>query len=122
LIVAFRLDANQRLVAFSGYECSAITINGHEHRFGDQSFGTIGWASVPANRRVPGGAVLEVWIQGEGEVRIPLVEPVRSPSLFSAHGRAGALAEEIPCALRDRELRFTAKAGWGLRKLFLLST
>ena len=120
LIVAFRLDANQRLVAFSGYDCAAITVDGHEHRFTDQPFATIGWAPVPANRRVPGGAILEVWIQGEGEVRIPLVEPARSPALFFAHGRAGALAEAIPCAAKDSVLRFTAKAGWGLRKLFLL--
>lgn len=120
LIVAFRLDANQRLVAFSGYDCAAISVDGREHRFADQPFATIGWAPVPANRRVPGGAILEVWIQGEGEVRLPLAEPVRSPVLFFAHGRAGALAEEIPCEAKDGGLRFTAKAGWGLRKLFLL--
>jgi hypothetical protein len=121
LIVAFRLDANQRLVAFSGYDCDAITVDGREHRFADQPFATIGWAPVPANRRVPGGAIMEVWVQGEGEVRIPLVEPVRSPALFFAHGRAGAIAEEVPSEAKDGVLRFTAKAGWGLQKLFLLS-
>ena len=121
LIVAFRLDAEQRLVAFSGYDCAAITVDGREHRFADQPFATIGWAPVPAKRRVPGGAILEVWIQGEGEARIPLAELVRSPALFFAHGRAGAIAEEIPCEAKDGLLRFTAKAGWGLRKFFLLS-
>jgi hypothetical protein len=120
LIVAFRLDAEQRLIAFSGYDCAAITVDGREHRFADQPFATVGWAPVPANRRVPGGAVLEIWIEGEGEVRIPVVAPARFGALFFGHGRAGSLAEEIPCVLRDRVLRFTAKAVWGLRKLFLL--
>ncbi len=120
LIVAFRLDANQRLVAFSGYDCAVITVDGLEYRFADQPLATIAWSPVPPNRRVPGGAILEVWIQGESEVRVPLAEPVRSPALFFAHGRAGSLAEEIPCALKDGDLLFTAKSGWGPRKLFLL--
>jgi len=122
LIVAFRLDAEQQLVAFSGYDCATITVDGREQRFADQPFATIGWAPVPASRRVAGGAILEVWVQGEGEVRIPLIEPVRSPALFFAHGRPGTLAEETPCEAKGGVLRFTAKAGWGLRKLFLLST
>ena len=61
-----------------------------------------------------------VWIQGDAEVRLPVAEPMRSPALFFAHGRAGSLAEEIPCTLKEGLLRFTAKSGWGLRKLFLL--
>lgn len=121
LIAAFRLDAEQRLVAFSGYDCAAITVDGREHRFADQPLATIAWATVPANRRVPGGAILEAWIHGEGEVRIPLGELARSPALFFAHGRAGALAEEIPCGVKDGVLRFTTKSGWGWRKLFLLA-
>jgi hypothetical protein len=121
LIVAFRLDAEQRLIAFSGYDCSGITVDGREHRFADQPFATAAWSPVPANRRVPGGAILEVWIQGEGEVRIPLAEPARPALLFFAGSRAGSLAEEIPCVLNDGGLRFTAKSGWGLRKLFLLA-
>ena len=76
---------------------------------------------MPASRRVAGGAILEAWVQGEGEVHIPLGEPVRSPALFFAHGRAGAIAEAVPSEPRDGVLRFTAKAGWGLQKLFLLS-
>jgi hypothetical protein len=120
LIVAFRLDVEQRLIAFSGYDCAAITVDGRKHRFADQPFATVAWAPVPANRRVSGGAVLEVWIHGEGEVRIPFTEPARSPALFFAHSRAGSLAEEIPCILKDGVLRFTARSGWGLRKLFLL--
>jgi hypothetical protein len=63
---------------------------------------------------------LEVWVHGEGEVHIPLGEAVPSPTLFFAHGRAGALAEEVPCNVAEGLLRFTAKSGWGLRKLFLL--
>ncbi len=120
LIVAFRTDGEKRLVAFSGYDCASINLDGREHRFADQPFATIGWAPVPANRRVAGGAIMEVWVQGEGEVRIQIVETVRAAALFFAHGRAGALAEEVPCEAKDGVLRFTAKAGWGLRKLFLL--
>ena len=120
LIVAFRLDAKNRLAAFSGYDCSAITIDGREHRFADQPLATSGWAPVPANRRVTGGAILEVWIQGEGEIRIPITETPLAPLLFFAHGRAGSLAEEIPCAVKDGLLRFHAKSNWGQRKLFLL--
>ncbi|MCC7084848.1 MAG: hypothetical protein IT427_07565, partial [Pirellulales bacterium] len=120
LIVAFRLDDKQRLAAFSGYDCHEIKLDGQLHRFADRPMATIGWAPVPANRGVAGGAVLEAWVQGEGEVNIPLTIPVESPTLFHAHGRAGSLAGDISCSVKDGQLRFAAKAGWGLAKLFLM--
>lgn len=120
LIVAFRTDGKKRLAAFSGYDCREITIDGQTLRFSDQPLATIAWAPVPTSRQVPGGAVLELWVQGDGEISIPLTIPTQSPTLFHAHGRAGSLAGEIPCSVKDGQLRFTAKAGWGLAKLFLM--
>lgn len=120
LIVAFRTDDKKRLAAFSGYDCREITIDGQTHRFSDQPLATIAWAPVPTGRQLPDGALLELWVQGDGEISIPLTISTESPTLFQAHGRAGSLAGEIPCSVKDGHLRFTAKAGWGLAKLFLM--
>lgn len=120
LIVAFRMDGKQRLTAFSGYDCREITIDGQMHRFSDQPLATIAWAPVPTNRQVPGGAKREIWVKGDGPVNIPLAHSVDSAALFLAGGRTGSLANEVPCSIKDGVLRFTANAGWGLAKLYLL--
>ena len=50
----------------------------------------------------------------------PVHHPAHSQVLFFVRGRASALAKEIPCAVNNGVLRLIARAGWGLRKLFLL--
>lgn len=122
LIVAFRTDDEKRLAAFSGYDCREITIDGQKHRFADQSLAAIGWAPAPANRRVLGGAVLELWVQGSGKVNIPLTSVLKLPALCLAHGRVGAVANEVPFTIHDDKLSFDAKPEWGLAKLYLLAS
>ncbi len=120
LIVAFRADDQKRLAAFSGYDCREITIDGETHRFSDQPLALIAWAPVPANRQVPGGAELEIWVQGDGSVNIPLAHSVDSGRLFLAGGRMGSVGSEVPCTVKDGNLKFAANAGWGLAKLYLM--
>ncbi len=120
LLVAFRPGPNRGLAAFGGYHCTGIRLNGTEHRFAERPFSFIGWAPVAENRRVPGGAALELWVHGDGEVRIPLPAEVAGTRLFFAGNRPGAVGAEVPMALRDGHAVFTAQSGWPVKHLFLL--
>jgi hypothetical protein len=119
--VAFRVDARQRLIAFAGHHCDSITVDGREHRFADKTLGTIGWAPVLPNRRVPGGALMEIFVHCDGALRIPLPEELAGARLFFAGSRPGSIGEAIPCRVTGGNLEFTATGSWSYRKLFVLA-
>ena len=69
--MAFRVDPQGNLIAFAGSGATRITIDGRETVFADQPFGQVAWAPVSENRRVQGGAVLQLMAYGTGTLRIP---------------------------------------------------
>jgi hypothetical protein len=69
--VSFRVDEAGNLIAFAGQNCSNITIDDREFVFADKAVGTIGWAPVDENRRVDNGAILIVYCDTAGSIRIP---------------------------------------------------
>jgi hypothetical protein len=121
LIVGFRLDARQRLVAFGGHGSDRIQIDGREHRFSDGPLAFIAWAPVLESRQIPGGAKLEVWVHGAASVAIPLPDGVSSGALRFQGASVGVAGAPVPGAECGRErLRFRAEATWGLAHLYLL--
>jgi hypothetical protein len=69
--VTFRVDARGHLIAFAGAGCRKITIDGCEIVFADQDLPLIAWAPVANERRVDGGAVLQIMVHGSGTIRLP---------------------------------------------------
>lgn len=69
--VTFRLDAAGNLAAFAGMQTKGIRVNGRDHVFADAPLPLIAWAPLPPERRVAGGATLQIMVQGDGEVRLP---------------------------------------------------
>lgn len=120
LVMAFRLDARGRLIAFAGHDCASIRIDGREHVFAERPMKHVAWAPVPVERRVPGGAVMELWVHGEGQVRIPLPEDLRSVRVFLQGARLDAPGATVPARVESGELRFRAQGGWGAMHLFVL--
>ena len=120
LVVAFRSDGQGRLAAFAGHGCDRIRIEDREHVFADRPMPFVGWAPVAENRRVPGGAVLEVWAHGEGKLRITLNEPVPDARLLRASGPPGAVGEAVPATVAGEVLEFEAGAGKAQGHLYLL--
>ncbi|HBL76651.1 MAG: hypothetical protein A2W90_23925 [Bacteroidetes bacterium GWF2_42_66] len=66
LTVAFRLN-NQELVAFDGYQCKEINIDGENYTFTENPFSRI--VFVPENES---GSSYALYLQGEGKIRIPV--------------------------------------------------
>ena len=120
LVMAFRMDARGRLAAFAGYDCASIRIDGRDHVFADAPLPHIAWAPVPPERRVPGGAVMEFWVRGQGALRIPLPEDVRAVRLFLQGARPDSAGAAVPAQVQDGELRFRAEPGWGAAHGFVV--
>ncbi len=103
-VVAFRLDASGGLLAFGGHETQGIRIDGRDHCFADQPLDFLAFAPVPAARRVPGGAVMMIWVQGEGEFRLPAPPGLKAPRVFQQGAFAGSPGAEVPSTLQDGHL------------------
>ncbi len=69
--LAFRTDEQGHLIAFAGHSCRQIALDGHTVVFADQPLPLITFAPVASQRRIAGGAVYQIVIQGTGTVHLP---------------------------------------------------
>ena len=120
LVVGFRLDAAQRLIGFSGHDCRQIRLNGHEHVLADRALALVAWAPVEGARRIPGGAILEIWVTGEAKLRIPAPNVPERARLVMAGGRPGVAGEAVSATLENGFLEFETRASRGQLHLYLL--
>jgi len=120
LVVAFRLDDRGWLTAFAGHHCRSILLDGHDVAFASQPVDLAAWAPVLPARQVPGGAVLEIWVQGDAEMRIPLPAGIDKGELYCAGGRIGSFGEKVACECAGGILRFKARHGWPRQHLFFV--
>jgi len=120
LAMAFRLDGGGSLAAFAGYKCRKIAIGGREFEFANAPVALAAWAPVLSERRIFGGAVMEVWVHGEADIRLPLPAGVTAGGLYMQGARLGSLGEKVACECAAGTLRFKALSAWGQRRLFLV--
>ena len=107
------------MTAFGGYDCTSIHLDGVDHTFAERPIAHLAWAPVAENRRVPGGAVIEIWVASGGPVRIPAANRAIRGRLFHAGSAPGVLGEELKCASSNGMLRFDP-ASQGRRRHFYL--
>jgi hypothetical protein len=121
-VVAFREDATGRLAAFAGYQTDRIRVDDREHVFSDKPMEFIAWAPVPPARRMPGGARLEVWVQGAARIRIPWNQTEGTPRLVRAGNIPGTSGPATEATFRDGWLEFEAGPGKAQGHLYLLES
>jgi hypothetical protein len=119
LVVAFCPGPNHSLSAFGGYQCQAITLDGVEHPFADAVMDHLAWAPVAENRRVPGGAIMEIWATGEATLRIPLPDG-KGSRLFRHGARPGVLGEEVKMSIENHHVVFQVKRAEPIKTFYLL--
>ncbi len=108
--LALRLDKQGHLIAFVGSWADRITIDGRETVFAEKPLSLVAWAPVPEQRRVPGGAVLQIRIQGQGTVMIPATGLPERLSLVAEGPTPGSRGEAIPCHREGDAFVFTTTA------------
>lgn len=118
--LAFRADDAARLIAFAGSWGDRVTVDGRETVFADKPLSLVSWAPVPEQRRVPGGAVLQLWIQGEGQLRVPAFTLPAQVRLFAQGATPGSRGQEIPCRREGDALIFEVTAATQFRWLYVV--
>ncbi len=116
--VAFRVDGQNELVAFAGKNCRQISIGGKTTVFAEQPMPCIAWAPIPPERRVDGGAVLEMFFWGAGRVQIPAKDLPGAVELFAQGSTPGSRGNAIPCTLENGVLAFEVPANAGNRWIY----
>jgi hypothetical protein len=102
--MTFRVDAGGDLVAFCGYQCQALTVDGRTWTIADKPLGTAFWAPVEERRRVPGGAVMAMLFSGEGTVRVPAVGLPGKVTVVAEGRTPGSRGETIPARIENGAL------------------
>lgn len=103
--MAFRASGGD-LVAFAGSQCDRITVDGTETVFADRLIGQLAWAPIPEERRVPGGAFLQIMAYGTGKLSLPVPGRTKPVRLFAEGATPGSRGTEIPCTLEGGRLQF----------------
>lgn len=105
--LAFRVDTNGALLAFAGNHTREITIDGRHTVFADRKMEQIGWAPVREERRIPNGAIEQIWVRGAGHVQIPANNLPSEVALVAEGPRPGSRGAAVPSQLRNGNLEFT---------------
>lgn len=121
-VVAFREDETGQLAAFAGYQTDRIRVDDREHMFSDKPMEFIAWAPVARARQMPGGARLEVWVQGSARIRIPWNQAEGTPRLVRAGNKPGTSGAAMEATFRDGWLEFEAGPGKAQGHLYLLES
>lgn len=106
--MAFRLDDRGNLISFAGGGSRSITIDRKAVVFADRLVDRIGWAPVTKPRRVSGGAMMQIMVQGSGLIRIPMAGAENSVSLVAEGATPGSRGVNVPVKLEKGVLAFTA--------------
>jgi hypothetical protein len=109
------------LVAFAGHNCQKIALDGREVIFASKPVSLAAWAPVLPERRVPGGALIEVWVHGEADMSLPLPAGVKNGELYFQGPRIDAFGERVACECSGGVLRFKARDDWPQKHLFLVA-
>ena len=95
--LAFRLDDAGDMAAFAGTQFSSVTIDGREWKFADGPLSHLVYGPVTEDRRVAGGAVLQVRFDGAPAVRIPAKGLPEKVKVFAEGATPGSRGAEAPC-------------------------
>lgn len=118
--MAFRVDAEGNLMAFTGSTTDRITVDGKTTVFADAKLPGIAWAPIAEERRIEGGAVMQVLVYGGGTIRIPAVNLPEKTSLIAEGVKPGSRGEVVPAQVTDGFLTFTSPEHLSGRWLYVV--
>ena len=94
-VVAFRLSATGDLSGFAGVDCNQITLDGREFVFAEHPVGVIAWGPVSPSRQIPGGAVFQAVVHGQGTIRIPLADLPANLKIVAEGATPGSRGHDV---------------------------
>ena len=116
--LAFRTNGEGILVAFCGKGTDRITVDGRNTVFADRPMPTAAWAPIAQERRVKGGAFLEMFFQGQGQMRIPVSGVAKRVTMVAQGAIPGSRGEDVPCTMAEGCLLFEVTPALSNRWLY----
>ena len=120
LTTTFRVDDQKRLIAFCGSDCQKISVDGVVTEFSDKPMALVAWAPVLASRKVDGGAVLQLFYIGEGNLRIPAPGLAGPVDVVSEGSKPGSRGEVLESSLENGMLLVHAVPQFGHRWIYVV--
>ncbi len=102
--VAFRVGSGGELEAFAGHKAKQITVDGKTTVFADRVFDMVAWAPVARERRIEGGAVMQIMARGDGALRIPARELTSSATVYAEGPTPGSRGKRVPARVESGTL------------------
>lgn len=118
--MSFRVGSDQQLLAFAGYAASGVTVNGRTYKFSEKPLDLIAFAPVAAERRVPGGAVMQILVRGTGEVRVPAPGVSPRARLIAEGPAPGSRGAAVPFRIEQGFLVFHSTPATQNRWLYVV--
>lgn len=98
--VSFRVNKQGELIAFCGADCTEIKVDDNHIRFAEQignhPIVLVVWAPIAPERRVPGGAVMELQVHGSARLTLPEQLFPEEFRLFLEGATPGSRGREVP--------------------------
>jgi len=104
--MSFRTGARGALEAFAGSDASGVTVDGKKYVFSAKPLAQIAFAPVAAERRVQGGAAMQILAAGDGAVRVPAVDIPAGAQLFAEGDAPGSRGTAVAARVRDGSIEF----------------
>lgn len=120
LAVAFRLDEHGELRAFAGYDCTDISIDDRTWHLSDVPLAHIAWAPIPSEQQVSNGALLRIWVDGAGTVRVPIPSGMTDVALVAEGATPGSRGDVVPCHCANGWMTLEATPAASRRWLYVV--
>jgi hypothetical protein len=102
--VAFRMNSAGDLIGFAGVNCREITVDGRKFEFAEKPIPVIAWGPVATIRQIPGGAVFQTIVLGQGSIRIPLADLPRNLEIVAEGATPGSRGHIVTSRVEDNTL------------------
>jgi hypothetical protein len=119
LILAIRTDNQGEPIGFEGHDCDRVRIDGQVYTFAKQKQKHIAWSPVADNRQIPDKAFLQIYVDGSGEIKIPLKTNRRNLELFTESQVPGSMGKQVPITYENGYLNFIITPENARRWLYL---
>ncbi|MBI4889506.1 MAG: hypothetical protein HY821_02700 [Acidobacteria bacterium] len=118
--LSFLTNTQGQLIAVAGRNAKEITLDGRRTVFADQPLEEFGWVPVAQTRRVPNGAVAQIWAKGQGTVRIPAAVLPPNATLIVEGAKPGSRGAIVPAKSEAGAVVFTLTPGLSGRWIYVL--
>ncbi len=110
------------MIAFEGHDCNQIQLDDKTFTFSREKQKHLAWAPVAANRQIPNQAFFQIYVDGSGEITIPLKTDRKNLRLFTEGMVPGSMGKKVPFISENGYIKIQANEQTTRRPLYLVGS